>query len=120
MTRSTKAAGKGADRRAMGALSAGHLLTDLNQGAVAALLPFVVAEQGLSLVSAGNLVFAVTVSLSAVQPLFGIFYDRRPMPALMPLGVLLAGVGVALVARSNWARQESPRTSWRPGSSSAT
>ena len=89
--------GKGVDRRAMGALSAGHLFTDLNQGAVAALLPFLISERGISLTAAGALVFAATVSSSVVQPLFGIFSDRRPLPALMPLGVLLAGVGMALV-----------------------
>jgi len=81
----------------MGALSAGHLFTDLNQGAVAALLPFLISERGISLTAAGALVFAATVSSSVVQPLFGVFSDRRPIPALMPLGVLLAGVGMALV-----------------------
>jgi FSR family fosmidomycin resistance protein-like MFS transporter len=81
----------------MSVLSAGHLFTDLNQGAVAALLPFLVAERGLSLAAAGTLVLAATVSSSVVQPLFGIFSDNRPLPALMPLGVLLAGVGMALV-----------------------
>jgi FSR family fosmidomycin resistance protein-like MFS transporter len=81
----------------MGALSAGHLFTDLNQGAVAALLPFLISERGISLAAAGALVFAATVSSSVVQPLFGIFSDRRPIPALMPLGVLLAGIGMALV-----------------------
>ena len=80
----------------MAVLSAGHLFTDLNQGAVAALLPFLVAERGLSLAAAGALVLASTVSSSVVQPLFGIFSDNRPIPALMPLGVLLAGVGMAL------------------------
>jgi MFS transporter, FSR family, fosmidomycin resistance protein len=84
------------DRRAMGVLSSGHLFTDLNQGAVAALLPFLISERGLSLAAAGALVFAATVSSSLVQPLFGIFSDRNPIPALMPLGVLLAGVGMAL------------------------
>ena len=81
----------------MSVLSAGHLFTDLNQGAVAALLPFLVAERGLSLAAAGGLVLAATVSSSVVQPLFGIFSDNRPLPALMPLGVLFAGVGMALV-----------------------
>src|SRR5829696_9834075 len=71
--------GKDVDRRAMAALSAGHLFTDLNQAA------------------GGALVLAATVSSSVVQPLFGIFSDNRPLPALMPLGVLLAGVGMALV-----------------------
>ena len=81
----------------MAGLSAGHLFTDLNQGAVAALVPFLTAERGISLAAAGALVFAATVSSSIVQPLFGIFSDRRPIPALMPLGVLLAGCGMALV-----------------------
>jgi len=88
---------KGVDRRAMAGLSAGHLFTDLNQGAVAALLPFLISERGISLAAAGALVFAATVSSSIVQPLFGIFSDRRPIPILMPLGVLLAGCGMALV-----------------------
>ncbi len=80
----------------MAALSSGHLFTDLNQGAVAALIPFLVAERGLSLAAAGSLVLAATVSSSVVQPLFGIFSDNRAIPALMPLGVLLGGAGMAL------------------------
>jgi len=45
---------KGVDKRAMAALSAGHLFTDVNQGAVAALVPFLVAERGLSLAAAAR------------------------------------------------------------------
>jgi MFS transporter, FSR family, fosmidomycin resistance protein len=81
----------------MSVLSAGHLFTDLNQGAVAALLPFLVTERGLSLAAAGTLVLAATVSSSVVQPLFGTFSDNRPLPALMTLGVFFAGIGMALV-----------------------
>jgi FSR family fosmidomycin resistance protein-like MFS transporter len=93
----SESSNKGVDRRAMTALSAGHLFTDLNQGAVAALLPFLISERNISLAAAGALVFAATVSSSIVQPLFGIFSDRTPLPALMPLGVLFAGCGMALV-----------------------
>src|SRR5919199_495444 len=81
----------------MSVLSAGHLFTDLNQGAVAALIPYLVDERGLSLAAAGTLVLAATVSSSVVQPLFGVFSDNRPLPVLMPLGVLLGGTGMALV-----------------------
>lgn len=81
----------------MAGLSAGHLFTDLNQGAVAALIPFLVAERGISLTAAGALILAATVSSSVVQPLFGVFSDKRPLPALMPLGLLLGGIGIALV-----------------------
>ena len=81
----------------MAVLSAGHLFTDVNQGAVAALLPFLVSERGLSLAAAGALILASTISSSLVQPLFGVFSDNRPIPALMPVGVLLAGVGMTIV-----------------------
>ena len=80
----------------MTVLSAGHLFTDVSQGAVAALLPFLVAERGLSLAAAGALILASTVSSSIVQPIFGIFSDNRQMAALMPLGVLFAGGGLSL------------------------
>lgn len=80
----------------MGGLSAGHLFTDVNQGAVAALIPFLISERGLSLAAAGTLILAATVSSSIVQPLFGIFSDRSPLPILMPLGLLMAGTGIAL------------------------
>ncbi len=92
----SETARKDVDRRAMAVLSAGHLFTDVNQGAVAALLPFLISERGLSLAAAGALILASTISSSLVQPLFGIFSDNRPIPALMPLGVLLAGLGMAL------------------------
>ena len=81
----------------MGSLSAGHLFTDVNQGAVAALIPFLASGKGISLAAAGALVLAATASSSIVQPLFGIFSDRKPMPILMPLGLLLAGLGISLV-----------------------
>lgn len=88
---------KGVDRRGMAALSSGHLFTDVNQGAVAALLPFLIAERGLSLTAAGALFLAATVSSSMVQPLFGHFSDGRSLPGLMPLGLLCGGVGISLV-----------------------
>lgn len=88
---------KGVDRRGMGVLSGGHLFTDVNQGAVAALLPLLVSERGISLAAAGALLLAATVSSSVVQPLFGYFSDGRSLPALMPIGLLLAGGGIALV-----------------------
>ena len=88
---------KGVDKRSMSILSAGHLFTDVNQGAVAALVPFLISERGLSLAAAGTLVLAATLSSSIVQPLFGYFSDRTPLSARMPLGVMLGGAGISLV-----------------------
>jgi FSR family fosmidomycin resistance protein-like MFS transporter len=74
----------------------GHLMTDLNQGILPALLPFFVAERGLSFAAAGGLVLAANVASSVVQPVFGYLADRRPSPWLIPAGVAAAGVGMAL------------------------
>ena len=94
----------GVDRQAMAALSSGHLATDLAQGALAALLPFLVTRFDLSYAMAAALVLAATVSSSVVQPVFGAVSDARGGFWLLPAGVALSGVGMALaaVAPSYW------------------
>lgn len=76
-------------------LCLGHLVTDINQGALPALLPFLIAEYGLSYTAAGFLVFASNIASTVVQPLFGHLADRRPRPWLLPAGIVLAGAGLA-------------------------
>ena len=86
------------DRRAMTALSAGHLATDFANGALPALLPFLVDRFGLSYTLAAAVMLASTASSSLVQPLFGAWSDRRGAIWLLPAGVALAGIGIALAA----------------------
>ncbi len=88
--------GSGVDRRAMAVLSAGHLFTDVSQGSVPALLPFLIVKEHLSLASASALVLAATIASSVIQPLFGHLSDRRSLPWLMPAGPVLGGLGIAL------------------------
>jgi FSR family fosmidomycin resistance protein-like MFS transporter len=80
----------------MATLSAGHLFTDISQGAVPALLPFLIAKDHLSYAAASALVLAATLSSSVIQPVFGHMSDRRSLPWLMPLGPVLGGLGIAL------------------------
>ena len=80
----------------MATLSAGHLFTDIAQGSIPALLPFLIAEDHLSYAAASALVLAATISSSVIQPLFGHVSDRLSLPWLMPLGPFLGGLGVAL------------------------
>jgi FSR family fosmidomycin resistance protein-like MFS transporter len=86
----------GLDRRALGLLGGGHLCVDLCQGAVPALLPFLAAERGYSYAALGALVLFSTIGSSIVQPLFGLLSDRIATPWLMPGGLVVAGVGIAL------------------------
>jgi len=83
-------------RRAIGLLATAHLFDDLNQGVVPALIPFFIAERGFTIAAAAGLVFASNVASSVLQPLFGLLADRRSLPWLVPCGLLLAGLGVAL------------------------
>src|SRR5215213_6144871 len=86
------------DRRAMAALSAGHLATDFANGSLPALLPFLVERFSLNYVLAATLILASAVSSSIIQPLFGLWSDRKGAMWLLPAGVALAGIGIALAA----------------------
>jgi FSR family fosmidomycin resistance protein-like MFS transporter len=89
---------EGIDKRAMAVLAAGHFGTDFANGAVPALLPFLVDRFDLSYTLAGVLILSSALSSSVVQPLFGLWSDRRGGIWLLPGGVALAGVGIALAS----------------------
>ena len=82
--------------RLVGLLSLAHLTTDINQGAVPALLPFLISAHHLSYTAAAGIVFATNVASTIVQPLFGHLADRISKPWLMVAGVVLAGLGLGL------------------------
>jgi MFS transporter, FSR family, fosmidomycin resistance protein len=84
----------------MAALSAGHFATDFANGALPALLPFMVDRFDLSYTLAAALILASAASSSLIQPVFGAWSDRRGALWLLPSGVAVAGVGIALAAAS--------------------
>jgi FSR family fosmidomycin resistance protein-like MFS transporter len=86
------------DRRAMTTLSGGHLAVDFASGSVPALLPFFTLKFDLSYTATAGLMLAVLVSSSLVQPLFGLWSDRRGAMWLLPGGVAVAGIATALAA----------------------
>jgi FSR family fosmidomycin resistance protein-like MFS transporter len=79
----------------MAALSSGHLATDLAQGSLPALLPYLVDKFDLTYTLAAALVLAATISSSLIQPAFGLWSDTRGALWLLPAGVAVAGVGMA-------------------------
>ena len=91
-TPSVLAADKG-DRLCNYLAMLGHASSDINQGALSAVLPFLVSG-GYSYTQAVMLIFAANIVSAVIQPLFGWISDKRPCPWFMALGVLLAGVGM--------------------------
>ena len=82
----------------MALLSSGHLATDFANGALPALLPYLRDRFSLSYTAVGAVVLASQASSSLIQPLFGLWSDRRGAIWLLPAGVGCAGVGIALAA----------------------
>jgi FSR family fosmidomycin resistance protein-like MFS transporter len=81
-------------------LSLGHLVTDIYQGALPAILPFLKSHLCLSYAYAGVILMTANFTSSVLQPLFGYLSDRRGKLFLLPLGCLAAGVGLSLLPLS--------------------
>lgn len=83
--------------RMIGMLSAGHMTNDLNQGAIPALLPFLIAQHGISYTAAAGVVFAFTLTATMAQPLFGYLADQTSQKWMLPAALLLTSSGFALI-----------------------
>lgn len=84
------------NQRAITLLAVGHACVDVYQGAVAALVPFFVAERAYTYAAASGIVLAASLLSSVAQPLFGAVTDRRPLPWLLPVSTIVGGLGIAL------------------------
>lgn len=88
------------NRRILAVLSYGHLATDLSQGAIPALLPVFKTLFHLSYAGVGFIVLMANISSSVIQPAFGFLSDHLRLRWLMPVGALLAGLGMTFAVLS--------------------
>src|SRR5947207_7447365 len=84
------------------AISFCHLLNDMMQSLLPAIYPNLKAQFGLSFVQVGLVTFAYQITASLLQPLVGLYADRRPTPLALPGGTLftLAGLTILSLAQS--------------------
>jgi FSR family fosmidomycin resistance protein-like MFS transporter len=92
------------NRRGLALISSAHVVDDLYQGVVPALLPFLVSQRQYSFAAVAGLTLAATVLSSVAQPVFGWWTDRRPRRWLITVGMITAAAGVSLagVVSSYW------------------
>ncbi|OGP90370.1 MAG: hypothetical protein A2156_00120 [Deltaproteobacteria bacterium RBG_16_48_10] len=81
--------------KALAILSVAHLITDLNQGALPALLPYFKESLHISYTMAGMILLFSNITSSVIQPAFGYLSDRRPIGWLLPAGPVIACLGMA-------------------------
>src|SRR3982074_506478 len=82
-------------------LSFCHLLNDMMQSLVPALYPILKDSYGLSFGQVGLLTLAFQCTASMLQPLVGLYTDRKPQPYSLMVGMGFTLVGLLLMSRAN-------------------
>jgi len=77
-------------RKTLAILRSRHLVTDVNQGAFPALLPFFKEALNLSYTMSGVIVLSSNLTSSIIQPAFGYLSDRRPIGWFLALAPFIA------------------------------
>ncbi|MCR8660181.1 MFS transporter [Paenibacillus endoradicis] len=89
MTKTTKTA-----MNVLFGVSFAHLLNDAMQSVVPAAFPIFQQNLNLSFTQVGWIAFTLNVTASILQPLIGYCTDRKPMPMLLPLGMVFTLLGM--------------------------
>lgn len=77
-------------------LALGHWCSDINQGSLNSIIPFLIAAYNFNYTTAATLVFMSNLIGSIVQPIFGAIADKKSEPWSMVCGMLLAAGGMCL------------------------
>ncbi|MBH3470499.1 MFS transporter [Pseudomonas putida] len=84
--------------RIVGAAAFAHLLNDLIQAVLPSIYPMLKSDFALSFAQIGWIALVYQVTASLLQPWVGTYTDKHPQPYLLPAGMLVTLVGIALLA----------------------
>src|SRR5262249_49703268 len=80
------------------ALSVSHLLNDTIQSLIAAVYPVLKESYALTFTQIGLITLAFQCTASLLQPLVGLYTDRRPQPFSLALGMGVTLTGLLLLS----------------------
>nr|WP_307732917.1 MFS transporter [Massilia agri] len=75
-----------------------HLLNDCVQAVLPAIYPLLKDEFALSFTQIGLITLTFQCTASLLQPWIGLYTDKRPIPFLLPAGMCITLLGVALLS----------------------
>jgi len=78
----------------LAAISFSHLLNDTIQSLIPAIYPILKSTFSLSFTQVGLLTLALMLTASLLQPLVGLYTDRRPTPYALVIGMAFSLVGL--------------------------
>jgi FSR family fosmidomycin resistance protein-like MFS transporter len=80
------------------AVSVSHMLNDMMQSLAPALYPVFRQDFGLTFFQTGLITFTFQVTASLLQPLIGLYTDRRPQPFSLPTAMVFTFFGLGVLA----------------------
>lgn len=87
-----------ASYRVLGAASLCHLTNDMLQSLFVAAYPLLKGNFHLSFGQIGALTLVFQITASLLQPLVGLYTDRRPLPYSLPFGMMISASGLLALA----------------------
>jgi FSR family fosmidomycin resistance protein-like MFS transporter len=82
----------------LAAISVCHLLNDMMQSLLPAIYPMLKSNYGLDFGQIGVLTFTFQFTASLLQPLVGLYIDRKPKPYSLAVGMSFTLAGLVLLA----------------------
>ncbi len=82
-------------------LSCSHLLNDLMQSLLSAIYPLLKSELNLDFGQIGLITLAFQLTASLLQPVVGLYTDRRPSPFSLPVGMASTLAGLLLLSMAH-------------------
>ncbi len=82
------------------AVAAAHFLNDLMQSLIQAAYPLFKENMGLTFVQIGLITLVFQGTASILQPLVGLYTDRRPLPYAMAFGMASTGSGLVVLGHT--------------------
>jgi len=80
------------------AVSVSHMLNDMMQSLAPALYPVFRSELGLTFFQTGLITFTFQTTASLLQPVIGLYTDRRPQPYSLPIAMIFTFFGLSVLA----------------------
>jgi FSR family fosmidomycin resistance protein-like MFS transporter len=84
--------------KVLGAISFSHLLNDMIQSLILAIYPILKSGFNLSFAQIGLITLVYQLTASLLQPVVGMYTDRRPLPYSLPVGMGFTLCGLLLLA----------------------
>lgn len=87
--------------RVLGAISASHFMNDMLQSLIVAIYPLLKGNYHLSFAQIGLITLAYQCTASLLQPMVGLYTDRRPQPYSLVIGMSFTLCGLLLLAQAH-------------------